>query len=146
MEEEAMINVDSSLFIQIGNFLLLIWILNMVLYKPIRKILKERDNKIDGFRKGIGNAHQSAKEKEKNFNDAMSDARTKGIKEKEALAQAAMDQEKKIIDEINKKAHAEIEAVRAKIAKEVEAARQGLNKEIQSFAEAIGQKILGRTI
>ena len=37
-----MINIDGSLFIQIANFLVLIWILNIVVYRPIRKILIER--------------------------------------------------------------------------------------------------------
>jgi F-type H+-transporting ATPase subunit b len=44
-----MVSVDGSIVVQIVNFLVLIWILNMVLYKPIRKILLDRKEKMTGL-------------------------------------------------------------------------------------------------
>ena len=38
---------DISLLFQIANFLFLIWALNTILFKPIRKILRERKEKIE---------------------------------------------------------------------------------------------------
>ena len=40
---------DFTLFIQIANFLLLIFLLNIVLYRPIRKILRERRDEEDAL-------------------------------------------------------------------------------------------------
>ena len=42
-----MISVDVSLFIQIANFLFLIWVLNIILYRPIRGIIRQRKEKFD---------------------------------------------------------------------------------------------------
>ena len=60
-----MVSVDGSIVVQIVNFLLLIWILNMVLYKPIRKILLERKEKIAGLQGVIDGSDQEVVEKKK---------------------------------------------------------------------------------
>jgi F-type H+-transporting ATPase subunit b len=44
---------DYTLFIQIANFLLLLVLLNAILYRPIRRILKNRREELDGFQKKI---------------------------------------------------------------------------------------------
>ena len=54
-----MITTDITLFIQIVNMIVLMFLLNGVLYKPIRKILKERSGKT------AGNAGRDLKIREK---------------------------------------------------------------------------------
>ncbi len=44
---------DGSLFVQIANFLIIIWALNVILYKPIRKILIQRKEKIVSLEQNI---------------------------------------------------------------------------------------------
>lgn len=141
-----MISVDGSLFIQIVNFLFLIWILNVILYKPIRNILSQREEKIGGMEQKIETAAADALEKESAFAEGIKEARTKGIKERDALIQEASQEEKRVVDEINKKAQANMAEVREKIAREADAVRASLRNEIDAYAQAIGEKILGRAI
>lgn len=141
-----MISVDFTLFIQMANFILLILVLNAILYKPIRKILIERKKKIQGYKEGIEAVQQQAAEGEQTFQSKIGEARTKGFQEKEALKQTGQEEEKRLIDEINKQARAELEAVRAQIAKDAEAARRRLEKEVKAFSAAIAEKILGRAV
>jgi len=141
-----MINIDGSLFIQIANFLVLIWILNIVVYRPIRKILIERREKIKGMEEGIETRLKDAQEKDEEFLRGIREARSRGMKEKEALLEEAAVQEKELIAEINEKAQAEMGDVRAKIAKDIDAVRSSLHSQVDDFAQAIGQKILGRTV
>jgi F-type H+-transporting ATPase subunit b len=68
------------------------------------------------------------------------------MKETEVLMQAAADEEREIIEKINKKAQADLAEVRKKIAKDAEDVRASLQQEIDAFAEAIGEKIIGRAI
>ncbi len=137
---------DWTLFVQMGNFILLIFVLNAILYKPIRQILIERKKKIQGFKEGIDTLQQDASESEKSFQAKISEARQQGVREKENLKEAGQDEEKQITDEINRKAQAELEAVRAQIAKDAEDARRGLEKEIEVFSGTIVEKILGRAV
>ncbi len=137
---------DWTFLLQMANFLFLIWILNLILYKPIRNVLRRRQQKVSGMEESIASARKDVTDKEDAFMAAIRDARAKGMKKKEALMTEATEEEKRIIAKINAKAQADLAAVREKIAAEAEAARRSLMQEIDSFAEAIGHKILGRAL
>ena len=141
-----MISVDGSLVIQIVNFVFLIWILNIVLYKPIRKILLQRKDKISGFEKNIQTSLRDAKEKDESLLAGIKAAREMGLKEKEALLNSAAEDERRIIKAIQEKAEEELTKIRQQIKKDADSARVALQEEIDNFAEAIGQKILGRSV
>ena len=139
-----MVSVDGSIVLQIVNFLVLILILNLVLYKPIRKILTERKEKMAGLQSDIDGSTQQVQSKEEAYAEGIRQARAAGQKEKEALMQAASEEEKAIIGKINDAAQAELKAVKEKIAQETGSVKAALEEEIDAFADAIGQKILGR--
>ncbi|MDI6686823.1 MAG: ATP synthase F0 subunit B [Desulfobacterales bacterium] len=139
-----MVSIDGSLIIQIVNFIFLIWILNIVLYKPIRKVLIQRKEKITGLEQKIDTVGNDIKEKDDAFDRGIKDAKAKGFNEKGVLLQEAADEEREIIEKINKKAQADLAEIRTKIAKDVEVAGKSLLQELDSFTNAIGQKILGR--
>ena len=141
-----MINVDGSVFIQIANFIFLIWVMNMILYKPIRKALLQRKEKVSGLERSIADFNTQALEKENAFASGIKEARANGLKEKQALIQSGSDEEKIIVENINKKAQAELVKSREKIAKDAESVRISLQKELDTFVNAIGQKILGRAV
>jgi F-type H+-transporting ATPase subunit b len=137
---------DSSVIIQVGNFIFLIWVLNIILYKPIRKIVAERKNKVEGLAGRIDGLNKNALEKDQAYSDGIKDARSKGLAEKDAIVQVAAEEEKKVIEEITAKAQADLIAIRKKIVTDTETVRISLQKEVDSFAAQIGQKILGRAV
>ena len=137
---------DWTFLLQMANFLFLIWILNMILYKPIRNVLKQRQQKVSGLEESITACQKDVKDKEDALTAAIREARAKGMKKKEALVAEATEEEKQIIAKINETAQAELANVRAKIIADAEAVRGTLMQEIDSFAEAIGHKILGRAL
>ena len=139
-----MVSVDGSIVLQIVNFLLLIWIMNMVLYKPIRKILLERKEKVTGLQTDIDGSAKAVVSKEQAYADGLRQARAAGQKEKESMMQAAAEEEKAIIGKINDSAQAELKAVKEKIAQEMGTVKAALEEEVDAFADAIGKKILGR--
>ena len=136
---------DGSLFVQIANFLIIIWALNLILYKPIRKILIQRKEKISSLEQNIEKLDQNAKDKDDAFISGIKTARGKGLVEKEALLKEAAEEERKI-EEINQKAQANLAEIREKIAKDAEDVRLALQKEVDTFANAISEKILGRAV
>ncbi len=62
------------------------------------------------------------------------------------MKQSGLEEEKQLISEMNKKAQAELEAVRSQIVKDAQDARQALKKDVKAFSGAIAQKILGRAV
>ncbi len=141
-----MINVDGSVFIQIANFIFLIWVMNMILYKPIRKALLQRKEKVSDLEQRIADFSAQAQEKEDALAFGIKEARANGLKEKQALIQSGSEEEKIVIESINKKAQAALVESREKIAKDAESVRISLQKELDTFVNAIGQKILGRAV
>ena len=139
-----MVEINWTVWIQIINFLILIFALNAILYKPIRKILLERKTKVEGLTHGIDSANQKAEEKDLAFSVGLREARAKGQKEKEAMIQAAAEEEREIIGKIMEKARTELDTVKSQVAKDVDAVKAALEKDLDAFADAISQKILGR--
>ncbi len=137
---------DWTVAIQIVNFLLILWILNRMLYRPIRNILRQRKEKMDGLGLSIQTYNDDAEEKDKAFAAGIKEARAKGLKEKEAMLQDAAEEEKMIIAKVNEKAQAELADIRQKISQEAQTVKSALQTRVAEFADDICQKILGRTV
>lgn len=135
---------DISLVYQMINFLVLLFVLNLVLYKPIRNVLLERKAKIEGMQDGAEKAQSDLVAGEDAYNNGLKQARSKGLKSKEAFIEEASKEEKEIIDRINKKAQANFADIKKQVAQETEQARKALEAEVDVYAKAIGEKILGR--
>ena len=138
-----MISIDGSVILQIFNFLILLWVLNIVLYRPIRNVLRLRKSKVADLEKGILASQEAMKEKDEAYKRGLQAARVEGLKEKEVYLEEAAAEEHKMIDAINQKAQADMVVVRDKIAAETESVRQTLLNQVDEFAEAITAKILG---
>jgi len=135
---------DISTVYQMINFLILLFVLNMVLYKPIRNVLLERKAKIEGMQNGAEKAQSDLIAGEDAYNNGLKQARSKGLKNKEAFVEEASKEEKEIIDRINKQAQANFAEIKKQVAQETEQARKALEAEVDTYAKAIGEKILGR--
>lgn len=141
-----MIVIDKSLVVQIINFIFLIVVLNVVLFKPVRKILRQRKEKVGNLEQNIETFNKDADEKDESYLMGIKTARSKGFLEKEALLQSATEEERAILARINARAREDLETVREKIVTDTAEVSVLLQKEVDTFAEAIGQKFLGRTV
>ena len=141
-----MIKIDGSVIIQIVNFVFLIWILNIVLFKPIRRVLHQRKEKISELEKNIETSIRDSNERDDSISSELRTAKQRGLIELENLLQAAEEEEKRLLHSINEKAQSEMDAIRDKITKDAENIRETLQQEIDVYVSAIGQKILGRAV
>lgn len=135
---------DISTVYQMINFLVLLFILNQVLYKPIRTVILERKAKIDTMANGAEKAAKDMVAGEDAYKNGLKQARSEGLSKKETFIEEASAEEKEIIDRINKKAQANLAEIKQQVADETEQARKSLDGEVEAFAKAIGEKILGR--
>lgn len=141
-----MLNIDYTLIIQIANFLFLLFILNIFLYKPIRQILSQRREEIDSFAGMIGEFEDKSAQSKKALEENMAGARKEGLKEKEALKGEGSDQEKGMLQEATTEASEKLDQARDEISASLVSARQTLEKELALFSRELAQKILGRSI
>lgn len=141
-----MIDIDISLFIQIGALLCLMFLLNNLLFKPIRSILEERQEKIDALKKEMDGFEQKAVNIVENYNQKLGEARQNGAKEKEKFLGEARENEKAILSQSTKEAEDKKQKDISEISKAIDSVRSELSAKTESFANEIAQKVLGRAI
>jgi F-type H+-transporting ATPase subunit b len=141
-----MVNIDNSLFIQIFNFLILLWILNLILYKPIRKILAERKQRIEGYLKDIKELGKQIDEEQEEITRLSNEARRMGFERKEALKQQGRKEEERILSELSAQMETKIGEMKEQIATDVAEARKTLKGQLDAFARELAVKILGRQV
>ncbi len=141
-----MIQVDWTVALQMLNFLILVWALNYVAYRPIRGILAKRKEKVGSLENGIDRFENDAMEKSNAFQAGIREAREKGLKMREAMEEKARQEEQQMIERINEKARHDLEDLREKVARETREVRQSLESQIEFFANEISKKMLGRTV
>ena len=141
-----MVTTDITLFIQIVNMVVLMFLLNGVLYKPIKNILRERSEKIKGMQENILKFEKNAKQRQEEVDAKMSLASGKAkaaLDSARASAQAEGDSKiAKIRAEVDATKEARLTELRAQI----DAARTSLQGDLSGFAAEMAGKILGRSL
>ncbi len=137
---------DKSVIWQMVNFIVLIWALNLVMYRPIRNIIARRKEQMDSLDSHISMYQQEAADKKEALAEDIKTAKAEGLKKKNELVEAAAAEEKAIIEEMNKKTQQTIAENKVRIASEADKAAADLQQEVEAFAAEIGQKILGREV
>ncbi len=140
------IDIDASLIFQIVNFLVLMAVLNVVLYKPIRGILKERAAKIAQLNQEIATGTEGAAAKLAALEAQRVASRKEGAGVKEDLKAAGHAKEREIVQAATAEMEATVGKVRAEVAAEIAKARDDLKGQVQAFGVELAQKILGRSI
>lgn len=141
-----MLAVNSSVIIQIINFLVLLIILNFVLYRPIRKILNHRNEEISSTRRMTEEWDLKAGSYSTEFQENVNRTRKEGINEKEILKQEGLEEEKRILQETHIALEEKINRSRLEIQGKLEQARIALQGEVDGFSKELTEKLLGRGI
>ncbi len=139
-----MIDIDWTLFVQIANFLLLVFLLNMVLFRPIRATLKERRNIISGMQSDISSLTETEQGVRQDIQSELLAARKSGINKRDMIKQEGSAVEAGMMEQAKAEVDAEMARMTAKIKADVAAARDALKPQAESFALDLATKILGR--
>jgi len=141
-----MVSMDITLFLQIVNAFVLMFLLNGIIYKPVLKILKERAAKLQGMRNDVtkyeDNARRRQEEVDKKMHAASGQAKA-ALDNARAGAKAAGEEK---LAAIKAEADAEKDKQLAGVKSQVEAAKKELEAGIEGFATAMAGKILGRSL
>lgn len=141
-----MITIDITMPIMIANVIILMIALNAVLYGPVRRILKERKEKLEGLATDVENYEKNAQLRVEEYDNKLNDARREAkakFDDARASAQAAGAEKVAEIKAEADKAKAEaLKTVEAEFA----AADKELKGQVESFAGEMAGKILGRAV
>jgi F-type H+-transporting ATPase subunit b len=137
-----MLEFNQWFFVLLANFLVLLFVLNAILFKPLARIFKEREAATTG-------AIDEAKSLSARKNDAISkmnaelmSAKNKAKETFDSLREAGIMKQKEMLSKAEAEAVEMIEKARKELQAEAEKARASLKVDIERFSEEIVNKLV----
>lgn len=141
-----MISIDVSMVVVIINFLLLMFILKLVLYKPIKDMINERESKvatdIDDANKSKEEAKKLVLTKEEEYKQAVLDAR----KLRDKIRKEAEFDAEKIIQQAYENRKSIVAETEEQLAHEKKKVQQQLRADLAGLVSRLTGKVLGQKI
>jgi len=140
------ISLDKSFLVQFINILALMLCLNHLLYKPLRKILRERAELMARLSDRAAAAKSEIENGEAEKDRLKAESLRQALSLKNDLTSKSQTQGQHLLAEAQEKALSQINESRARLRQSAAAARTALTVEIQSLARDMAEKILGRNL
>jgi F-type H+-transporting ATPase subunit b len=139
-----MVIPDKTIFIQGVNFLVTIFVLNVLLIKPIRQIISKRKGLMDDQMEKIDSFNANAATKLEDYESQLAAARKEANDIRTSMKQTATAEEQALLSEAGSEAAGTIQSARAEIKAQVKGAMDQLTGDVNKFAEQATGKILGQ--
>ena len=138
------IKLDITFFIQAGLFLVLIYILNVFLYRPVLKVLRDRSQRLADLGEDSEMAEKEIEAKLAEYKARISEAKSEGTIIRNEIKKEGLDKETELLEAAHKEAQVSIETSRKKIGEEMEVALKSIAKVTDEMGRSICEKVAGR--
>lgn len=136
---------DGSIFIHIALILIMIWILNRTFFRPINRIIEAREKHKGGRFGEAANILAEVGEKQKKYNQALLEARSKGYELIETERAEAVSSREQAIGAVKAETAQIFAQEKAELEKQTVAARSTIAAEAEQMADRISSSILKTT-
>lgn len=146
-EQQGFISFDiwTALFVLL-NTVTMFLVLKHYLFQPVLKIIKDRQDEIDGMYRDADEAKASANALEAEYQQKLSVAAQTGERIVKEAVERGQSREEKIIRQANAEAAAIMDKAAADIAQEKKKALNDAKDEISGLAMAIAEKVVGHVL
>lgn len=127
-------------------FAVLMFPANALLFKPIFRVLDEREQRIGGTRRRAEQIGREAEETLANYQRAVRDVREEAERDRQQRARETREQNAAITAEARAEAESQIERARAELATTLQVSRQELRARVDDLATDAASRILGRAL
>lgn len=138
-----MLDLNITLIFQFVNFLIALFFLNWLLIKPIREIIRKRNDLMDGMASEADKFHAEAVARLKAYEEELARARKQAGLEREEGKNAGLAEMEKIVGSAQQSARQLLEENRATLRHQADAALAELRDGIDGFTTKLGQKLMG---
>ncbi len=130
------------LVVLLVNFLVLVYILNLLLFRPLLALFKERENSVKG---ALDAAKEMDRKKEEGLDTMSRDlsvARHKAKDAFEKLREEGLTSQKALMSNADVQAAAMLQKAREELKAEAEKAKTALKADVEKFSEEIVRKLV----
>ena len=135
---------DGTLFLHIAIILLMIYVLNRTLFKPINRVLDSRDRRTRGSSDESKDILRRVDESLTHYERSLREARAESYRLLEQQRTEAMRIRQGKIEEVRDEVSRSIEEEKSLIRSQAQEARRTLEEEARRVASSVSAQILGR--
>ena len=135
---------DLSVVWVIFFVLLLTAVLNRLLFKPLMRVMEERQRAISSARELAERSADEARRAAAEFDQKTGEARAELYRQMDEMRRTALDERAAIMSRTRAEAESEIAAASAKLQAEADEARRRLSTDAETLGAAVAERILGR--
>lgn len=133
---------DGTLFIHVGLILVMIWVLNRTLFRPIRRVLELREANKGGHSSEAVGILKDVNEKEARFTREMLDTRAQGYELIENEQRSAGEARDKQLVDVKADVADKLEKGKAELDQQAAQARTAIGADAEKIADSIAANIL----
>jgi F-type H+-transporting ATPase subunit b len=137
---------DGTLIVHVIIILVMVYVLNATMYKPINRILAAREKRTKGRMTEAEEIMRDATNKLSEYERTLRQARAEAYALAEAERSAAMQERQKKLTEVRQQLAGSVAREKETIEHQAEQARATLELESHKFAAEIGSRVLNRSI
>lgn len=141
-----MIEINLTLLYQIIAFFILYFVLNALLYKPVLKVINERNKNIEGAKKEASDMEAELQKRLLGYENRLSEAKAKAQEERLRIRQEGLDKEKELLGNARESSQAGLLEAKTMLEQEARSVRVRLKEESKTISKDIAEKILNRKV
>jgi F-type H+-transporting ATPase subunit b len=144
--EQQLLDIDNTVFVMLGMFLVLAVILTQFLWKPYLRVRAERVKRVEGAREEAEALEAKTASRLANIEAQLAEARKAANTERAQVRVSAMAREQQILTEAQAAAHKMLAEARSKLDASLAAERTRLQASATTLGREIAEKALGRRL
>jgi F-type H+-transporting ATPase subunit b len=142
----ALISINETLIFQVIFFLIFLLIMNRILFRPLRRIMAEREDYVENIQKDIMRAQNQIDDLTGQIKKQEKAVRNEAFAQKAKLEASGNQQAAKILSSARKEINAMKEKARKDIDGKISTARKHIQKESEDLAIKIIETVLHRSL
>lgn len=146
LAESIQLVPDGTLFLHIAIILAMIYLLNRILFRPVNRVLEQRERHTRGRSSEARETVQRVEERLRQYERSLREARAESYQLLERQQSEAAGERRRRLEEVRQEVDSQIEEQKRVIREQAEAARANLEGEARRAAATISAQILGRPV
>ena len=141
----ALISINETLIVQVISFLIFLFIINRIMFRPLRNVMNDRKSHISKIQQDIVNAQSEFETLTDQIENQEFNVRNEAFKQKQQLEASGLQQAADIMASTRKEVEASKASAKKAVDDQIAAARKQVQKEAEGLANKIVAKVLYRS-
>jgi F-type H+-transporting ATPase subunit b len=138
-----MLDINITAIIQVVNFFIAVIVLNYLLIRPVRDIIRQRKEKMGDMLSSAEAFAHSANEQLAGYQSSLGRARQDAALARADARSDALLEQQALVAEANRRAQEQLAQAKENLLKEMKSARTALEKQVKPLAAQAVAKVLG---